>query len=477
MIISILGVLKAGGAYVPIDPEYPKERIDYIQQDTNYKLCLDEAELRAFRECGDRYSKDQVTATAKEGHLAYVIYTSGSTGEPKGVMIEHENAYSFIKWSHDEFQNSDFDTVLFTTSLNFDLSVFEIFHPLTSGKELKVLKNGLSIPGNLDAGKKLLINTVPSVVGALLEQGMSFASVSVLNMAGEPIPSNYKKELKGKVKEIRNLYGPSEDTTYTTVFRVDEDDRDLIGKPISNTQIYILSEKEELQPVGVMGEIFIGGNGLARGYLNQEGLTKEKFISSPFKEGERLYKTGDLGRWLADGNIEFIGRKDDQVKIRGYRIELGEIEHALLNHQEISQAVVVAKGNESGEKELVAYLASHVEQNTSELRAYLEKTLPTYMLPAYFVQLGVIPLTANGKVDKKSLPNPEGLGLSSGVEYVAPRTEQQRVLVSVWSDVLKRADIGIRDDFYNLGGDSIKSIQVVARLKQQGYRLKPIREW
>ena len=460
MVVSILGVLKSGGAYVPIDPDYPQERIDYIEEDTNCKVCLSQTELDKFKENQERYSKEPLTSTTKEDHLAYVIYTSGSTGKPKGVMIEHRNAYSFIKWSHDEFKSSDFDTVFFTTSLNFDLSVFEIFHPLTRGKELKVLKDGLSIPANLRTEKKIMINTVPSVVGALLQQGMNFESVSVLNMAGEPIPSNYRKELNGKVKEIRNLYGPSEDTTYTTIFRVDKDDRDLIGKPISNTQIYILSEKEELLAIGVIGEICIGGNGLARGYLNQEELTKKKFIANPFKEGERLYKTGDLGRWLPDGNIEFIGRKDDQVKIRGHRIELGEIEHALSSHEEINQAVVLVKANESGDKQLVAYITSSIEQNANQLRAFLGNSLPEYMLPSYYVQLEELPLTANRKVDKKSLPDPEGLGLTIGVKYVAPRNELEEMLAKIWGKILQRYNIGILDDFFVLGGHSIKAVRL-----------------
>ncbi|WP_165760192.1 condensation domain-containing protein, partial [Niastella populi] len=226
------------------------------------------------------------------------------------------------------------------------------------------------------------------------------------------------------------------------------------------TQIYILSETEALQPIGVIGEICIGGNGLARGYLNQEGLTKEKFISSPFKEGDRLYTTGDLGRWLPDGNIEFIGRKDDQVKIRGYRIEPGEIAHALLSHEEIKEAVVLAKENGSGENELVAYITSNVALNTSDLRGYLKEQLPAYMLPAHFVQLKEIPLTANGKVDKKLLPSPEGLGLTSGVEYVAPRNEIEIKLVKIWEEVLERETIGVNDDFFALGGHSLKAIRL-----------------
>ena len=463
MIISLLGVLKSGGAYVPIDLAYPQERIDYIEQDTRCKVCIDEKELTKFKNNQKEYSKKKITSLVKLNNLSHVIYTSGSTGRPKGVMIEHRNAYSFIKWSHDEFKHSDFDTVLFTTSLNFDLSVFEIFHPLTQGKEVKILKDGLSIPKNLGKGKRLLINTVPSVVGALLQQGMSFESVVVLNMAGEPIPSNYKVELKGKVKEIRNLYGPSEDTTYSTFIRIDKDDRDLVGKPISNSQVYILNEEKELQPAGIIGEICIAGAGLARGYLNQEALTKEKFIENPFKEGERLYKTGDLGRWLVDGNIEFLGRKDDQVKIRGYRIELGEIEHALQSHKEIEEAVVLVKENQNnaaGEKELVAYITSKTEQNTTELRTCLKALLPEYMLPAYYVQLEALPLTSNGKVDKKALPDPKGLGLASGIEYVAPRNELEEKLVEIWQEILQRENIGINDDFFALGGHSLKAVRL-----------------
>jgi putative pyridoxal-dependent aspartate 1-decarboxylase len=466
MIISILGVLKSGGAYVPIDPAYPQDRIDYIEKDTKCKVCIDSAELNNFRKHQKAYSKKAVSSQSTPDNIAYVIYTSGSTGRPKGVLIAHKSAYSFIKWSHDEFERSDVDMVLFTTSLNFDLSVFEIFYTLTQGKVLKVLKDGLSIPKNLEKGKKQLINTVPSVVGFLLQQGMSFESVSVLNMAGEPIPSNYKNALKGKIKEIRNLYGPSEDTTYSTFIRIDKDERELIGKPISNTQIYILNEEGDLQPVGVMGEICISGDGLARGYLNQQELTTEKFIANPFKAGERLYKTGDLGRWLPDGNIELAGRKDHQVKIRGYRIELGEIEHALQRHTEIEAAVVLTKKNQNKEKELVAYIVAKSEQNTNELRAYLKETLPDYMLPAYYVPLQVLPLTANGKLDKKSLPDPEGLGLHSGVVYIAPRNEQEEKLVKIWEEVLQRENIGVKDDFFALGGHSLKATKLISEYHQ-----------
>jgi hypothetical protein len=235
-----------------------------------------------------------------------------------------------------------------------------------------------------------------------------------------------------------------------------------IGKPVDNTRIYIVNEKNNLQPTGVVGEILIGGDQVARGYLNREELTKEKFITSPFKAGERLYKTGDLGRWLPDGSIEFIGRKDDQVKIRGYRIELGEIEHALLKHKDIRQAVVVAKQIQNNEKELVAYITSNSEQNTSDLRAYLITALPDHMVPAYFVQLEEMPLTPSGKIDKKGLPDPEGLELSSGIAYVAPGNELEKKLVGIWEKVLGKKNIGMNDDFFDLGGFSMRAIGLVA---------------
>ncbi|WP_217607388.1 amino acid adenylation domain-containing protein, partial [Chitinophaga sp. GbtcB8] len=418
-IIAILAVLKSGGAYVPIDTEYPQERIDYIIADSQCKVVIDAAELATFKQVADQYSTENINTASQPADLAYIIYTSGSTGKPKGVMIAHSNATAFINWSQQEFNANTFDIVFAATSICFDLSVFEIFYPLSVGKPVRFLTNALAIPQYLNTAEKILINTVPSVVGNLLSEGIDLSNVAVLNMAGEPISPRYLDQLDAERIEIRNLYGPSEDTTYSTVYRLKNNGNILIGKPISNTRIYILSESLQLQPVGVAGEICIAGDGLAQGYLNQPELTTVKFIDNPFKPGERLYKTGDLGRWLSDGNIVFIGRKDEQVKIRGYRIELGEIENTLQTQTGIEAAVVIAKANNSGEKEIVAYIVSAATQNIADLRAALSKTLPAYMLPAHFVQLEVLPLTPNCKVDKKQLPEPEGLGIT-GVEYVAP---------------------------------------------------------
>jgi amino acid adenylation domain-containing protein len=461
MIISVLGVLKAGGAYVPVDIDYPEDRINYIETDTNCKVRITESELSRFRKTKEKYGSDKIQSLILPSNLAYVIYTSGSTGKPKGVMIEHKNLYSFITWSHSEFSSSMFDIVLFITSLNFDLSVFELFYTLTTGKKVEVLKDGLSISKALVSGKKYLVNTVPSVVGSLLQEEIDFSPISVLNMAGEPIPLSYKELLKGKVGEIRNLYGPSEDTTYSTFFRIDEDDRDLIGKPISNTQIYILNETGMLQPIGVTGEIYIGGAGLARGYLNHKELTDGKFINNPFTGNGKLYKTGDLGRWTFDANIEFLGRKDNQVKIRGYRIELGEIEFELQNYSGVEKGLIAVKENLKKEKELVAYFTAKFLQNINDIRTYLKGRLPIFMLPTHYIQLDEFPLNPNGKIDRNALPDPYASDLKNiGSKYVPPENETEKKLVNIWEEILQKPKIGINDDFFALGGHSLRVVKL-----------------
>ncbi|MFT5822329.1 MAG: amino acid adenylation domain-containing protein/FkbM family methyltransferase [Crocinitomix sp.] len=469
MIISILAVLKSGAAYVPIDPNYPQERINFIENDSQSKVCIDASYLNEFEANSTTYSTDGLDKNINPENLGYVIYTSGSTGIPKGVMIAHKNVYAFIKWSHDEFVNSAIDEVLFTTSFNFDLSVFEILYPLTTGKSLQVLENGLAIADHLNTTKKLLVNTVPSIVGSLLQNEIDFTSIAVLNMAGEPIPTAHKQKLKGKIKEIRNLYGPSEDTTYSTVFRVDKDDRDLIGRPISNTRVYVLNEKTELTPIGVVGEICMSGAGVTKGYLNQPDLTDEKYVVNPFEKNEILYKTGDLGKWLPDGNLKFLGRKDDQVKIRGYRIELGEIEHAVTQITSIEQVVVLAEESSNNDKELIAYITFKQQPKTqnaedsmdaTELKTNLKERLPEYMIPTRFIQLSEMPLTPNGKIDKKALSQTSRTELTSGTAYIAPINEIESTLVAIWEAVLEKKRIGVKDDFFSLGGHSIKAVRL-----------------
>ena len=462
MIVSILAILKTGSAYLPIDPTYPEDRVSYMLEDSNCKILLDKFEYNRFVAERTSYEANNLHVNINGTDLAYVIYTSGSTGLPKGVMIEHQNLNAFIHWSFKEFKDSTFDKTLFVTSICFDLSIFEIFFTLASGKILEILDNGSSIPQYLDSEFKLLINTVPSVVGMLLKDNIDLSSVSILNMAGEPIKPNYLEGLRGKVEEIRNLYGPTEATTYSTIFRMDFEDRVLIGSPISNTQIYILNESHKIQPIGVVGEIYIGGSGLARGYINRPDLTLEKFIDHPFIKGERLYKTGDIGRWLMDGNIEFIGRKDDQVKVRGYRIELGEIESVIQQYDEVLSNLVISKKLVSGDNELVAYIIGEKGIEIKGLRAYLKTKLPDYMIPPYFVELDEFPLTPNGKLDKKSLPSPEEFNVITGVEYIAPRNSIEEKLAHAWSKVLNvdKSLIGVNDNFFEIGGNSLKLMKL-----------------
>ena len=485
MIVGLLGILKAGGAYVPIDPTYPKDRISYMLEDADSEIVLTQEHLDLPKTNSEiiyldtdwdkieNEPKENVKSEVKSDNLAYVIYTSGSTGRPKGVMIEHGNVNAFLHWSYKEFENSEFDKMLFVTSICFDLSIFEMFFTLTTGKILEVLDNGLSIPEHLDSDHRLMVNTVPSVVDSLLSSNVDLSSVSVLNIAGEPIPLNYLGKLLGSVGEIRNLYGPSEDTTYSTVFRIDSESKVLIGRPISNTQVYILSTDDLLQPIGVVGELCLGGAGLARGYLNNPELTSEKFISHPFKDGERLYKTGDLGRYLPDGNIEFLGRVDDQVKIRGFRIELGEIESVVRGYSYFSSCVVLVKELSIGHKELVGYVVGE-SLDVDHLRNYLRGILPEYMIPCYFILLEALPLTYNGKVDKDALPYPDVASVAIGVDYVAPRNEEEKKLVDVWSDVLgvSKEYISVKANFFELGGNSFKIIRLLKRInKAFGYEL------
>lgn len=489
MIIGMLGILKAGGAYVPIDPKYPEERIQYMLEDTKSSIVISTTqsisrlsanhkfeviELDAVRLEIQQESGADLHTSIRQNQLAYVIYTSGSTGKPKGVMIEHQNAYSFICWCQREFASSHFEIVYAGTSVCFDLSVFEIFFTLSIGKPIRLLENGLQIDQFLPVDKNVLTNTVPTVIQSLLKEGTDLSNISVMNMAGEPIPVQVQNGLDAEKMEIRNLYGPTEDTTYSTFYKLKKEGPVLIGKPISNTQVYILNKQMELQPLGSTGEICIGGSGLARGYLNRPELTAEKFISNPFgKESHsKIYKTGDLGRWLTDGNIEYLGRFDDQVKIRGYRIELGEIEAVLQQSEYINEAVVLARDDKEGAKQLVGYIVPNWKAENinsflqNEIKSFLHQHLPDYMIPGLMVELDSFPLTPNGKIDKKALPNPGANHVSSN-EYVAPRNDLENNLADIWKEVLELERVGIHDNFFELGGHSLKAIQFISRLHKR----------
>lgn len=492
MVIGILGILKAGGAYVPIDPKYPAERIAFLLQDASPVLLLTQQALveqvsgKADRiMCLDRAWPDVTTGAESDGpdppneeHPAYLIYTSGSTGKPKGVAITHRSAVAFIEWALTVYSPKDLDGVLASTSLCFDLSIFELFAPLSCGGRVLIADNALAIPTLTGRDRVTLINTVPSAISELLRQGDIPPSVRTVNLAGEPLPGAIVDRLyaTNHVDRVFDLYGPSEDTTYSTCALRRPSGPVTIGRPISNTQIYLLDRFHHPVPVGVPGELYIGGSGLARGYHNRPDLTAERFIPDSLgaRPGGRLYRTGDLARFRADGTIEYLGRLDHQIKIRGFRIELGEIEAQLTAYAAVRDAVLVAREDQPGHKRLVAYVtpASVPGLSDDTLRAFLKHHLPDHMVPSSFVFLEQLPLTPNGKVDRKRLPAPD-VDEQVAQQYVAPRTQTEQLLAGIWEGVLGVKRVGLHDNFFQLGGDSILSLQIVARAKQVGLTLKP----
>ncbi|WP_212003973.1 non-ribosomal peptide synthase/polyketide synthase [Chitinophaga sp. HK235] len=463
LIIAILAVLKTGAAYVPIDINYPEERVTYIQQDSNCKVIIDDQMLNNLEAEQQHYSGDNLSTGKQPHELAYIIYTSGTTGKPKGVMVSHHNAVALIYWAQAEFSAATLDTVYAATSHCFDLSVYEIFYSLSIGKKIRMLDSALEIGEYLKNDTKVLINTVPSSIRTLLEGQYDLRNVTVFNLAGEPFPVDLAQKLLPTGAEVRNLYGPSEDTTYSTCYRLSPSviyDTIPIGKPIANTQAYILDDNLQLLPVGVMGKLYLSGDGITLGYLNREALTAERFIDNPFRPGNKMYDTGDLAKWRPDGNILFLGRKDQQVKLRGYRIELGEIEQVIQSFSDnILQAVVAVKKSKDGEVLAGYYTVSDVIEKES-LRTFLASRLPAYMVPAHLVKINTIPLTVNGKINRDALPSLEELIAAKGA-YTAPVDTLERALVNIWEQVLGVSPVGTTDHFFELGGHSLMIAQVI----------------
>ena len=469
LLIALLAILKTGSAYVPIDVDYPEERIAFIEKDSHSKLLLDEEEWDRFQKKQHNYSEKNIQNVSKADDLAYIIYTSGTTGNPKGVMIAHQNAVAMIQWAQKEFDATLFDVVYAATSICFDLSVYELFYTLSIGKKIRLLQNALEIGKFLPNDQHILLNTVPSSMRKILEEKHDLKNVRAINLAGEPFPVDLANKLLNYNIEIRNLYGPSEDTTYSTCYKLSrgKDYRSIpIGKPISNSQAYILGEGFQPLPVGVPGKLYVAGAGVAKGYLNRPDLTKERFIGNPFIPESRMYDTGDIAKWLPDGNIAFLGRKDHQVKLRGYRIELGEIESVLSKYsKDIRQAVAEVKqiGNEDV---LVAYFIAGNTINKAELKNYLRERLPSYMVPGHYMELATIPLTPNGKIDRKALPEVTGDSVIRK-DFIAPATHLEKELVDIWQGVLGLDKIGVTDDFFELGGHSLMVGQVVNIIYQK----------
>ncbi|NEQ47685.1 MAG: amino acid adenylation domain-containing protein [Leptolyngbya sp. SIOISBB] len=575
LVVALLAVLKAGGAYVPLDPTYPAERLAFILQDAQVALLLTSQTTPiaapvslpqlTLEVLGDKLSEFPMTNPTGQGsanHLAYVIYTSGSTGKPKGVAIEHHSPVALCSWAQTVFSPEQLSGVLAGTSLCFDLSIFELFVPLSGGGTVILAENVLQLPELPAASKVTLVNTVPSAIAALLRTDGIPNSVTTINLAGEPLQPTLVQQLYQlpHIQHVYNLYGPSEDTTYSTYARMDaQAEIAPIGRPIANTQAHVLDAYQQPVPIGVPGELYLGGAGVARGYLNRPDLTAERFIPNPFTvgayggtpkaessphhpnlalgaepdapTGQILYKTGDRVRTRPDGTIEFLGRLDNQVKIRGFRIELGEIETALLSHPDIDQAVVNPWTDENGTQRLVAYVVRKGTGNreqgignreqaeaesfefsvlnsqfdalqnsklktqnssppppisrsaersrrslsphplSSTLRSFLADKLPDYMLPSFFIPLDDLPRLPNGKLDRQALPIPTVL--AAAAQDSAPMTATEATLATIWTELLPVAQVGIQDNFFALGGDSILVLQAIAQAHQQGLHLTP----
>ena len=485
MIIGILASLKAGGAHVPLDPAYPRERIEHMLADSQAAVLLTQEKLvdglRNYKgkivqldRDAERINQEpdqNPVSLAKPNNLAYVIYTSGSTGKPKGVAIEHRSTVALLQWATSVFTSEQLKGVLASTSMCFDLSVYEMFAPLSCGGTIILVENILHLPDARAATEVTLINTVPSAVTELLRIKGIPPSVRTVNLAGEPLKTSLVQQIyeTGTVREVFDLYGPSEDTTYST-FTLRDTGKATIGRPISNTQAYILDRNLQPVPVGIPGELYLGGDGLARGYLNQPELTAERFITNLFSQDSaaRLYKTGDLVRYQPSGKIEYLGRIDNQVKIRGFRIELGEIESVLSSHAAVQETVVIAREDQLGEKQLVAYFvpAQGYAATIGDLRTHLKQSVPDFMMPSAFVELIELPLTPNGKIDRKALPVPASTPSESKTDFVAHRDDLELRLVRIWESILGIQPIGVEDDFFELGGHSLKAVRMFAEIEE-----------
>ena len=478
MVVSLLGVLKAGCCYVPLDPQYPRERLEFMQADAGVCVLLTTEGLAEI--CGVEQSEqlrvvyvegveqeacsENLNVAVSEQQLAYLIYTSGSTGVPKGVAITHGSAETFIHWASETFNQQVLTGVLFSTSICFDLSIFEIFVTLSNGGKVILAENALQLPELAAASQVTLINTVPSAMAELVRMRAIPESVRVVNLAGETLSKELVTEIYATtaVKTVYNLYGPSEDTTYSTFTATRKGEPVTIGRPIANTRAYVLDANRQCVPIGVVGELYIAGDGLARGYLKRPELTAEKFVANPFSTtpGARLYRTGDLVRYQREGELEYLGRLDQQVKVRGFRIELGEIEAVLSSHPEITESVVLVQQDKHGEKRLVAYIVS-ANKPEGKLRDYLRERLPEYMVPQAFVPLPKLPLTPNGKVDRRALQAVE-IEVESLIE---PRDVVELQLAHIWEEVLDVKHVGVRDDFFSLGGHSLLAVRLMARIQ------------
>ncbi len=489
MMVALLAILKAGGAYVPIDPGYPVQRTALMIEDSQApvilateftKSRLPQTNTRIISIDGDagpigENSPDPIISTVSSRNLAYVIYTSGSTGKPKGVMIKHRNVVNFLT-GMDGVIGAGPGVWLAVTSISFDISVLELFWTLTRGFQVIIHRDEEmhTIPAAIRNGGVSHMQCTPSLARMVAMDPEGLASLGRLKkllLGGEVLPPLFVRQLRQVFYgEMYNMYGPTETTVWSTTFRIPEEFGSIpIGKPIANTQVYVLDLKLEPVAAGETGELFIGGDGVARGYWRRPELTADRFLADPFRPGNRMYRTGDIARFLPDGNLEFLGRADFQVKLRGFRIEVGEIEAALESQEGVHQAVVVAREFKPQDKRLVAYIVPKAGSHLSPtgLRTMLAATLPDYMVPSGFMFLDSLPLTANGKIDRNALPAPLAPeDRLSGAAPDRPRNELERLIAQVWKEALGVDQVGVNENLFDLGAHSLMVAEVHGQLQQ-----------
>ena len=492
ILVALLAVLKSGGTYVPIHPAFPAERVQFMLKDAQVKVLLTNIDSSALEQQNIQVvnlSEDQLSnpvdwpnlqPNTSPDDLAYIMYTSGSTGQPKGVMVQHAALLNFL-WSMRQQPGINAEDVLLSvTSISFDIAALELYLPLIVGAKVviasqEMISNPGLIGAAIDHHQVSIMQATPATWQLLLETGWKGVPGLKALCGGDVLTRNLANQLLRRVGSLWNMYGPTETTIWSSAGQIQPGNNPItIGQAIGNTQLYVLDRHLQVVPIGVVGELHIGGEGLARGYLGRPDLTNERFIPDHFRSapGARLYKTGDRARYLPDHSIEILGRTDDQVKINGNRIELGEIATVLMQHPAVLEAIVITRAEPSGGKRLLAYFVPQQDTvvEVGALRDFLRKKLPSYMVPAAFVEMNQVPLTPNGKIDRKALPLPEEVRRLPG--YLAPRNEEEQILVRIWQDVLNIEQVGVHDNFFDLGGASIQSLQIVAKANMFGFPLR-----
>jgi amino acid adenylation domain-containing protein len=498
LVVSILGILKAGAIYVPLDAEYPTKRLEHMLKNARIEHLVTHSGLLEKLPKTDRIDicidtdANQISSedTMDLGieldskNLAYVIFTSGSTGEPKGVMIEHASATNLLVDMADRLDVGSTDRVLSVTTPTFDISILEFFVPLVTGGSVEIasgstVKDMRRLIERLDTSSITWMQSTPTRWELLFDSGWSGNRSLKILSGGEALNDLLAKRIRGSCGSLWNVYGPTETTIWSTGIESPVGETSgCIGRPIANTQVYVLDIHQQLVPMGIPGELYIGGDGLARGYLDRPDLTAERFVPNPFSQDphSRLYRTGDLCRWRADGNIEYLGRIDHQVKLRGFRIELGEIESNLASHPAIAQSVVILREDRPGDKRLVAYYTATGEilPSIAQLREHLQTSLPEYMIPSAFVHLDAVPLTPSGKIDRRGLPAPDLKDIDAQDQYTPPRNGIEDQLVEIWQEILGTERIGVHDNFFSLGGHSLLAVRLFNTINQRFQKNLPL---